>query len=119
MPSKRKLEESLPFKDNIGVCLNDQMAFVLERRSDENLITVISAEDQSKPNLNAYYKKVFDSLRDFRHIRLFGPKKSTNEIERRIKAHKLDFTTILDAHPEETPAQDKRIDFSNEYFSDR
>lgn len=114
------------YKQKIGVCLDERVAYLLEEKNDENLITIIRADDEESESLrpkkklrkNEFYRKVFDLIRDFDRISLFGPASSRKEILRLLDVNKVSGVDIEnDSHDQVTESQ--KIDFINNYFKSR
>ncbi len=114
----------MPYKNEIGVCVDYGVAYLLEEKNDENLITIIKADDidiaaaGEKPMRkdHAFFKKIFDTVRDYDKISLFGPASAKNEILQRIRANKLSHIKIKNNPVEEKITENQRIDFINGYF---
>ena len=114
------------YKQKIGVCLDERVAYLLEEKNDENLITIIRADDEESENLrpkkklrkNEFYRKVFDLIRDFDRISLFGPASSRKEILRLLAVNKISGVDVEnDSHDQVTESQ--KIDFINNYFKNK
>jgi hypothetical protein len=115
-------------KTKIGVCMDAGIAYLLEEKNDENVITIIEAE-QDKPaaedskyktrvrNEKAFYKKVFDFVKDFDKVALFGPAKIKNELINRIRANEFLKIEIQNNPIEDKITENQKIDFINQYFS--
>lgn len=113
-------------KHKIGVCVDEAVAYLLEEKNDEHLITIIKADeleddaDAIKPTKHqkdhAFYKRVFDMIQDFDKICLFGPEKARNEIIRRIRAKKLNHILVLGNSAEGKVTENQKIDFINGFF---
>lgn len=115
-------------KHEIGVCVDEAVAYLLEERSDENLITIIKADepeeaDNSAPPKghrkdHAYYKKVFDIIQDFEKVSLFGSLSARNEILRRLRAKKLNHILVTNNSGDKV-TESQKIDFINGFFKVR
>jgi len=118
-------------KTQIGVCMDYSVAYLLEEKNDERVITIIeadvasaadvvSAEIVSQVNPNGknhgFYKKVFELIKNFDRVSLYGPTPVRNEILNRIKANKLLNIEILSNPVEGKITENQKIDFINAYF---
>ena len=118
-------------KTQIGVCMDYSVAYLLEEKNDERVITIIeadvasaadvvSAEIVSQVNPNGknhgFYKKVFELIKNFDRVSLYGPTPVRNEILNRIKANKLLNIEILTNPVEGKITENQKIDFINAYF---
>lgn len=106
-------------KNEIGVCIDEGVAYILEEKKDENLITIIKADEPDTETRQAkdrsFYKKVIEQIQDFEIISLFATSKARNEIVRRIRAKKLDHI-VVQKNATETVTENQKIDFINGYF---
>ena len=117
------------YKHEIGVCVDEAVAYLLEERNDENLITIIKADESEETDStqsgkhqrkdHVYYKKVFDMIQDFDKVLLFGPTKSKNEIIRRIRAKKLNHILVQNNNPEGNVTQNEKFEFINGFFKSK
>jgi hypothetical protein len=108
-----------PHKEQIGVCMDDHVAFLLQQQRDENVITIISSEEmqeECKRKDHTFYKKVFEALRDFEAVHLFGPKAAKDEIVRRIKSEKLSNIKVVNGSADEKMNDKGKIAFINNFF---
>ncbi len=120
-------------KTKIGVCVDDGVAYLLEEKNDEKVITIINADEDididleddfediivQSPQLRrkqAFYYRVFDIIRNFDKISLFGTASAKREIMSRIRAHKLNIE-IQNNPLEEKITENHKIEFINQYFS--
>jgi len=101
--------------------MDDGIAYLLEEKNDENVITIIEAEHSIDEthirNEKSFYKKIFELIKDFDKIALFGPVKVKNELINYIKSNKLLQIEIQNNPIENKITENQRIDFINEYFS--
>ena len=102
-------------KRKIGVCFDNGVAYLLESKNDENIITVIEDDDQDKKH--TFFRKVFNAIKDFDKIALFGPAYAKNEMVFRIKKDKLTDIEIVSYPVEDKITENHKIDFIQEYFS--
>jgi hypothetical protein len=120
-------------KTKIGVCMDEGVAYLLEEKNDENVITIIEAEDfddlnsesikpakRKRPQKdNPFIKKVFEIIKDFDKVSLFGPAQARNQLMSRIRAHKLlDIEIQNNPFVEDTLTEKQKIDFINRYFEE-
>ncbi len=118
-------------KTQIGVCMDYSVAYLLEEKNDERVITIIeadvasaadvvSAEIVSQVNPNGknhgFYKKVFELIKNFDRVSLYGPTPVRNEILNHIKTNKLLNIEILSNPVEGKITENQKIDFINAYF---
>lgn len=100
-------------KTRIGVCVEDHMAYLLEEKNEENVITIIEA--QPSDHNHAFLKKVYEIVKHFDKIFLFGPANIKNKLIGRIRANTLRIEIMND--PVEGKITDnQKIDFINQYF---
>jgi hypothetical protein len=113
------------YKNEIGVCVDYGVAYLLEERNDENIITIIKSDDALEEigihekklrKDHAFFKRIFDAIRDFETVSLFGPTSAKNEILQRIRANKLSHIKIENNAVEEKITENQKIDFINRYF---
>ena len=118
-------------KTKIGVCMDYSVAYLLEEKNDERVITIIEADiasasdvlsaeivSQTNPNgkNHGFYKKVFEMVKNFDRISLYGPTPVRNEILSRIRANKLLNIEILSKTVDGKITENQKIDFINAYF---
>jgi NAD(P)H-flavin reductase len=114
-------------KNEIGVCLDEDVAYLLEEKYDENLITIIHADDDQgkKPARNksrnrkqAFLKKIFELIRDFDKVSLCGPTTVKTEIKKLFKDNSVKEVQINESEGEEI-TESQKLDFINHYFDAR
>lgn len=121
-------------KNEIGVCVDKDIAYLLEEKNDENLITIIKADDpgdsepakhtdglrpKKRPRKNDFYRKVFEMIRDFDKVSLFGPASAKKEIIRLLAANQVSKIAIEESEDEEEVTENQKIDFINRYFDEK
>jgi hypothetical protein len=120
-----KITDDMLYKNEIGVCVDYGVAYLLEERNDENIITIIKSDDvleeigvheKKLRKDHAFFKRIFDSIRDFESVSLFGPTSAKNEILQRIRANKLSHIKIENNSADEKITENQKIDFINRYF---
>jgi hypothetical protein len=114
-------------KNEIGVCVDESVAYLLEEKNDENLITIIRADEigEEKGTLRqkrrqkklAFYRKVFELIQDFDKVSLFGSAAAKNEIIKQIRANKLRNIQIQHDTPGAEITENQKIDFISRYFA--
>ena len=102
-------------KTKIGVCLDHSVAYLLEDKNDEHVITIIEADETEKKN--NFYRKVFEIVKDFDKVALFGPESVKNELIHRIVENKLLNIEIQNNPIEERITENQKIEFINQYFN--
>src|SRR6476620_3106561 len=117
-------------KSKIGVCLDYSIAYLLEEKNEEKVITIIESDEEEaiQPNADdsnqlrkrrknqAYFKQVFEIVKDFDKVLLFGPASVKKELVNRIKAHKLFNIEILNNSNKDQVTESEKIEFINNYF---
>ena len=117
-------------KTQIGVCMDYSIAYLLEEKNEEKVITIIEADsemlvnNQGDDNNNirtgrkdsVFFKKVFEIVKDFDKVFLFGPVSAKNELLHRIKANKLLHIEIQNNPTGDKITENQKIDFINKYF---
>jgi hypothetical protein len=110
--------------------MDESVAYLLEEKNDENIITIIEAEDEAQPvqedtnspaqrrrkKNHAFFKKVFEAVKDFDKVLLFGPVSARMEILNRIRASKLSHIEILNKSAGDIITENQKIEFINQYF---
>jgi hypothetical protein len=122
-------------KTKIGVCVDDGVAYLLEEKNDEKVITIIDADEETtNDNIEeiedttiiqtpymkkkqAFYYRVFEIIKNFDNISLFGTASAKRELMTRIRAHKLNHIEIENNPLEEKITENHKIEFINQYFS--
>ncbi len=112
-------------KSKIGVYLDEKIAYLLERKNEEKVITIIEAEDdedRSLPNKrnrknHAFFKKVFELVRDFDRVFLYGPEGAKRELLNRIRAERGLQIEILNGNREDKVTDVQKYQFITEYFA--
>lgn len=89
-------------KTKIGVCIDYRVAYLLEEKNDEKVITIIEADVASAADeINAdavsqvnptgknhgFYNKVSDLIMGFDQVSLLAPDPVKNELLKRIKSN--------------------------------
>ncbi|HRN99133.1 MAG TPA: hypothetical protein PLA69_07465 [Flavobacterium sp.] len=116
-------------KTKIGVYLDYSIAFLLEQKDDENLITIIRASDmetaeaQVKPltrhrRNREFIRKIFDLVKSYDRISIFGKQSAQSALIRQLEAIKDSEIEIVSLPPAKGKADQQRIDFINNYFKD-
>jgi hypothetical protein len=122
-------------KTKIGVCVDDGVAYLLEEKNDEKVITIIDADEETNIDIveeledttivqtpymkkkQAFYYRVFEIIKNFDNISLFGTASAKREIMSRIRAHKLNHIEIQNNPLEDKITENHKIEFINQYFS--
>jgi hypothetical protein len=122
-------------KTKIGVCVDDGVAYLLEEKNDEKVITIIDADEETTidnieeiedttiiqtpymKKKQAFYYRVFVIIKNFDNISLFGTASAKRELMTRIRAHKLNHIEIENNPLEEKITENHKIEFINQYFS--
>jgi len=107
-------------KYEIGVCLNEDVAYLLKEKYDENLITIIHADEQdadrkTRNRKQAFFKRIFEMIRDFEKVSLCGPASVKTEIKKLFRDNSLKDVQIDESDGEEI-TESQRIEFINSYF---
>ena len=114
-------------KNEIGVCLDEVVAYLLEEKYDENLITIIHADDNDgksaakaklKNRKQAFFKKIFEIIRDFDKVSLCGPASVKSEIKKLFKDNSVREVQINENESDEVTETEK-LEFINHYFEAR
>lgn len=116
-------------KTKVGVYLDYSIAFLLEQKDDENLITIIRASDMEpgdesgKPvtrhrRNREFVRKVFDLVKSYDRISIFGNQSAQNALIRQLEGIKDSDIEIIGLPPAKGKAEQQRIDFINNYFKD-
>lgn len=112
-------------KTKIGVCIDYEIAYLLEEKNDENLITIIEAKPLNESNAHGiskktknqnFYKNIVDVVKNFEEVVLFGPDYLKNQIIVRIKANNTLHIEIQSNAAEDDITESKKIQFINDYF---
>lgn len=107
-------------KTKIGVCMDYKVAYLLEEKNHEKVITIIEADEEeasTNPNRKQdFFKKVYEMIKDFDKVALFGPAQVKRELMNRIRASKHPIE-IQNNPIEDNVTENQKIDFINEYFS--
>jgi hypothetical protein len=112
-------------KHEIGVCVDEDIAYLLEEKNDENLITIIHADEsdaispakiKTKSRKQAFLKKIFENIRDFDKISLCGPAAVKAEIKKLFRENSVKEVQIEESEGDEI-TESQKLDFINEYFS--
>lgn len=114
-------------KTKIGVCMDYSIAYLLEEKNEEKVITIIEAESEEtvadsavdkKKHIkdHAFFKKVFDMIKDFDKVALFGPEAAKRELLNRIMARKDLHIEVLNKKSDERITEMQKIRFINDYF---
>ena len=114
-------------KSKIGVCLDYSIAYLLEEKNEERVITIIEANDEptvlARPQNrrkhakdHVFFKKVFDIVKDFDKVLLFGPASVKKELLNRIKANKSLEIEVQNDTQQEKVTENEKIEFINSYF---
>ena len=114
-------------KTKIGVCLDHSIAYLLEEKNEEKVITIIQSEAAAQNEIEAseiqegtrdtsFYKKVYDIVRDFDKVSLFGTETAKKELIGRLKADRLYNIEILNPRRTSSITENQKIRFINEYF---
>lgn len=122
-------------KNEIGVCVDKNIAYLLEEKNDENLITIIKADDpgdsepakqtydalrpKKKLRKNEFYRKVFEMIRDFDKVSLFGPTSAKKEMMRLLNASQVSKINLEESEDDEEITESQKIDFINRYFNEK
>ncbi len=115
-------------KTKIGVCMDNTVAYLLEQKNHERVITIIEANEDEDLDLDhtpaqptrkdhKFFKKVFEMIKDFDKVSLFGPAAAKRELLNRIRANKLFHIEIQNNPIEDNVTENQKIEFINEYFS--
>lgn len=115
-------------KHEIGVCVDGNVAYLLEDKNDEHLITILHADAVVSDDKSlrakrkiwklAFYRKVFEMIRDFDKISLCGTAAAKEEIKKLFKTNSLKQVLIEDDMAAET-SESQAIDFINRYFKSK
>lgn len=114
-------------KTRIGVCLDHRIAFLLEEKNDENLITIIRADEegvgQSKPvtrrrRTKEFVQKVYELVKSYDRVSLFGTETARLELTRRIRNGKRKDIEVNNIPAGKGNAEEQRINFINSFFQD-
>lgn len=106
-------------KNKIGVCLDKHVAYLLEEKNHEKVITIIEADETIKNSAlqnKEFIKKVYEVVKDFQKVSLFGPATIKKDFLQRVKAGRLPIE-IQNNPIEENLTEAHKFDFINEYFS--
>lgn len=118
-------------KTKIGVCIDDSVAYLLEEKNEQNVITIIEAGEndpataflsQDEPvhdkqrQRHLFFKRIFDAIRDFDKIAFCGPASARREILNRIKANKLLNIEFQNTPENEKITENQKIEFISNYF---
>jgi hypothetical protein len=118
-------------KSKIGVCLDYSIAYLLEEKNEEKVITIIESEDdeiidsiEANDEIpekrhrkdHIFFKKIFDMVKGFDKVMLFGPASVKNEILKRIKAHKLVNIEVFNNPNQDKVTDNEKFEFINNYF---
>ena len=113
-------------KSKIGVCMDHCIAYLLEEKNEEKVITIIEAElcvddkgttaKRRRSMDAAFFKKVFEIVKDFDEVLLYGPASAKREIVNQIKANKLFNIEIQTKSTSELITESQKIKFINNYF---
>ena len=114
-------------KTKIGVYLDEKIAYLLERKNEEKVITIIEADDEGeRENVitrrtnrknHAFFKKVFELVRDFDRVFLYGPESAKRELLNRIRAERGLQIEILNGNREDKVTDHQKYQFITEYFA--
>jgi hypothetical protein len=114
-------------KYEIGVCLDEDVAYLLEEKYDEHLITIIHADDDPqqsavktklKNRRQLFLKRIFEMIRDFDQVSLCGPAAVKTEIKKLFRDNSLKEVQIKESEGEEV-TETQKLDFINTYFKAR
>jgi predicted RNA-binding protein len=104
----------------IGVCVDESVAYLLLEKNEDKIITIIEADaeldDAYGGRAIAFSKRIFDLVKDFDKIFLFGPERVKRELLLRIKTNKLKIE-IQHSNFAETITDHQKYTFINEYFA--
>ena len=107
------------------------IAYLLEEKNEERVITIIEANDEPAAPLtvndknntlrtrrkdHVFFKKVFEIVKDFDKVSLFGPASVKKELLNRIKADKLLHIEIQNDPHQDMITDTEKIEFINNYF---
>jgi len=119
-------------KTKIGVCIDYRVAYLLEEKNDEKVITIIEADVASASDeINAdavsqlnptgknhgFYNKVSDLIMGFDHVSLLAPDPVKNEILKRIKNNGGLEMNIQNKDIVGKLSENQKIEFINTYFA--
>ncbi|MBF0695553.1 MAG: hypothetical protein IR153_10915 [Flavobacterium sp.] len=121
-------------KTKIGVCVDEGIAYLLEEKNDEKVITIIDADEEIASNRDdefedtvvmspymrrkqSFYHRIFESIKNFDTISLFGTPSAKRELLLRIRANNLNEVEIVNNPLEEKITENHKIEFINRYFS--
>ena len=117
-----------PTKSKIGVYLEYSIAFLLERKDDENLITIIRATEDDVPEApppitrhrknREFVRKVADHVKSYDSISLTGNQSAQKALMREIADGKDHPIEVRALPPKRGNTEQQRIDFINSYFKD-
>lgn len=102
-------------KKSIGVCFDNGVAYLLEEKNDENIITIIEADESQQKH--TFFRKVFNVVKDFDKVSLFGPAYAKNELLFRIKKDRGHDIEVLNHPIDDKITENQKIDFIKEYFN--
>jgi len=114
-------------KYEIGVCLDEDVAYLLEEKFDEHLITIIHADDETEPEAvktksrsrkQRFLRRIFEMIRDFDKISLCGPAAVKSEIKKLFKENSLRAVQIDESEADEV-TESQKLEFINAYFQTR
>lgn len=113
-------------KTKIGVCLDYTIAFLLEEKEDENLITIIRAEDDTQPQQSKpvtrrrrnkeFVQKVYDLVKTYDRVSLFGTEAARLDFLRTIRNGKRKDIEVNSIPLGKGKPEEQRINFINSYF---
>ncbi|RZJ35403.1 MAG: hypothetical protein EOO51_05845 [Flavobacterium sp.] len=119
-------------KTKIGVCIDDSVAYLLEEKNEQNVITIIQAgendpatkflSDEDEPlgdkqsQRHIFFKRIFDAVRDFDKIAFLGPANARKEIMNRIRANKLLHIEFQNIPESDKITESQKIEFISNYF---
>ncbi len=119
-------------KTKIGVCIDYRVAYLLEEKNDEKVITIIEADVASAGDeINAdavsqvnptgknhgFYNKVSDLIMGFDQVSLLAPDSVKNEILKRIKGNSALKMDIQNEDIAGKISENQKIEFINTYFA--
>ena len=111
-------------KTKIGVYLDERIAYLLESKNEEKVITIIEADDEGENYVmrpqsrnRAFIKKIFDLVRDFDRVFLYGPEAAKRELLNRIRSERGLQIEILNGNREEKVSDTQKYQFISEYFA--
>jgi hypothetical protein len=113
-------------KTSIGVYLDYSVAFLLEQKDDENLITIIRAASDHEPDVpltkqhrnREFVRRVCDMVKLYDRISVSGNLAAQRALIRQIQGDKDHKVEVNSFPPIKGRGEQRRLEFINRYFND-